>query len=259
MITILIALYNGKEYIKDTIDSALNQTIPVNILVIDDCSTDDSLSYVEELYSDTGKVRVIGNSQNIGFCKTVNKGLLMSVSDYILVLGQDDILSPDHCEKMIKYFDDNTSLVFCDFDLMDKNGITYETENHCHHREIVLRDLYCYNSIPSVGLIMKRDTLKSVGGYPENAEFPQYGEYHTWIRMVLAGKAVFCNKVRAKYRRHNTNMTNNFSDKKVKRKLNRYNNSCKMQLLKSDKICIEDKIYILIRMVYSTMKAYINI
>lgn len=257
MITIIIALYNGKEFIKDTIDSALNQTIPVNVLVIDDCSTDGSYEFVNENFFCNEKVRLIKNPHNLGFCKTVNKGLALSTSEYVLVLGQDDILSTNHCEKMLKCFDENTSLVFCDYDLIDEKGITFETRNHCKHKELFVQDFYRENVIPSVGLIMRRDTLLGVGGYPENNEFPQYGEYHTWIRMALVGKVVFCDEVRAKYRRHETNMTNNFNNKKVKKKLNRYFNLCKRQILKSDKVNTRDKIYVVIRMFYDTIKVNI--
>lgn len=257
MVSIIIAVYNGEKFLRKTIESALNQTVEKEIITVDDCSNDGSSNILKD-YEKNSSIIVITNKINSGFCKSVNKGIKKASGEYILVLGQDDLLSSKHCEAMLKYFGKNTSMVFCDFDLMDENDRIYEKMNHCIHRNILIKDLYKRNPIPSVGLIMKTDKLLQVGGYPENKDYPQYGEYHTWIRMALAGDIIFCDDVRAMYRRHKANMTNGFNTKESRIMLNKYDVNCKKQLLNSSQVSFFDKLRIYSYIFGKILKTYLS-
>ncbi len=257
MVSIIIAVYNGEKYIEETITSALRQTISKEIIIIDDCSSDNSYELIKQIAEKNTCIKILKNEKNMGFCKSVNKGLKQGKGKYVLVLGQDDILLPNHCEIMLKSFDYDTSIVFCDYNLIDQDGNIYDTTNHCIHSDKSVKDFYKGNAIPSVGLIMDKNKLVKVGGYPESVEFPQYGEYHTWIRMVLEGDIIFCENIKAKYRRHKDNMTNNFNERKIRKRLNKYFITCKTQILKSPNISLLDKCYIFIYIQYRTLKVFI--
>lgn len=257
MISIIIPVFNGAEYITETIKSALNQNVTKEIIIIDDCSTDNSFEIVNNICNESNHTYVYKNEINVGFCKSVNRGLQHASGDFILVLGQDDILKPDHCLKMISNFQKNTVMVFCDYDLIDENGVIYNTSNHCTHTNKTINDLYKSNTIPSVGLVISKDKLVKVGGYPENNDFAQYGEYHTWIRLAMEGEIVFCEETRAQYRRHKNNMTNNFREKRIVIKLNKYFVNCKKQILKSTSVSLVDKCFVCLYMYYHLLKAYL--
>lgn len=256
MVSVIIPIYNGKKYIKETVDSVLEQSVLKEIILVDDCSSDDSYEYIIKLYGDVPLVTVLKNETNQGFCKTANRGIRCANGKYVLVMGQDDVLEKNHCEEMIACMSDGISMVFCDYDLIDESSEVIDTTNHCVHREKTLEDLCRFNTIPSVGLIMRKSAVEKVGGYPENDDFPNYGEYHLWIRMVLVGRAIFCGNMRSKYRRHQMNMTNSFDEKKTKIKLNKYFNTCRKQIVKNENIPINTRLYTLFFMWYYALKLF---
>jgi len=129
-VSVIIPVYNGEKFLDQTIKSVLNQTYKnVEYIIIDDCSQDNSLKIIEK-YSD--KITIYINKKNLGIIKTVNNAIKKSNGKYILVIGQDDLLESDHIENMIRAFDDNTSLIFCNSIIIDKNnnkiGIAYQDE-----------------------------------------------------------------------------------------------------------------------------------
>lgn len=234
-VSVIIGLYNGERFIRETIDSALRQrNIEVEIIVIDDGSSDDSIDKVRAICKYDNRVCLYRNERNTGFCRTVNRGLSLAKGEYVIILDQDDLLSENHCETLLKYFVDNTVvMVFTDHFLIDENGVIFDDNSHCRHKEIVAHDFVKGNCIPVPGLMLRRSTLIDIGGYPVSDEFPNYGEYHTWVRMCGRGRIVFCNEVRAYYRRHNNNMTNSFNNRDVQKKLVRYFWECRKELIKN--------------------------
>ena len=205
--------------------------VDVEIIIIDDGSTDNSYTLAQTLARADSRIKSVKNNNNIGFCKTVNKGLSLAKGEYIVVLDQDDLLEKSHCESSLNLFDDDTAMVFNDHYLIDGNGVVFDKEPHCLHRELFFEDFISGNKIPVPGLIISREKILSVGGYPELQNYPNYGEYHTWIRLAKTGRIKFNPSTIALYRRHNTNMTNSFNDKSTIKKLAKYSVICKRQML----------------------------
>ncbi len=255
MITICIATYNGIEFIRQTIKSVLEQDYSdFEIIIVDDCSSDETVNIIHNDFESDSRINVISNSSNMGFCKSVNKGLALAKGEYFLVLGQDDLLEKNHISSILKCFSSDVAVVFCDYDLIDENGVVYDRNDHCQHRDMIPKDFLKCNVIPSCGLIMRTEIIRMAGGYPELRAFPHYGEYHTWIRMAELGKVKYCSAVRAQYRRHKNNMTNDFGQRDVKIKLEEYYNICRKQLLHSKNISLFDKAKIVVYMFYRSIK-----
>lgn len=253
MVSFIIATYNGEKYLQETVLSALNQiNCEVEVIIIDDGSTDNSVKVARELEQSDSRVRSLKNQTNIGFCKTVNRGLSVAAGDYVVILDQDDILDINHCENALRLFDVNTVMVFNDYYLIDGEGKVFDKEPHCLHRDVNLTDLISSNKIPVPGLIIKKAALIEVSGYPELSDYPNYGEYHTWIRMANIGKIRFCKDNIAYYRRHESNMTNNFQDTRIKKRLAKYSIICKKQLLN----CKQLNLVLRIKVIYFILKDY---
>lgn len=257
MTSVVITVYNGENYIKETIASVQAQTSEVEIIVVDDCSTDSSIEIVKKLEKQDSRITLIQNSTNKGFCESANTGIKNSQGEYILVLGQDDILEINHIETMLRYFSEKVSMVFCDYVLIDENGFVFDENNHCKHSDITIKDFCNGNSLPSPGLVIRRKSLEQAGLYYVNPKFRNYGEYYTWIKMSKIGEIVYCDAIRAKYRRHKNNITNSFSSKKVKKKLYKYQIICKKQIINDRRIGIKVKFKLLVDIVKIGLKAYV--
>ena len=95
LVSVVMPVYNGERYIGKAIESALGQEVPVEVLVIDDCSADGTELAVMK-YMDSGKIRYIQNEQNMGAARSRNRGVKEARGKYIAFLvGKGQAESPD--------------------------------------------------------------------------------------------------------------------------------------------------------------------
>ena len=100
-VSVIIPVYNGKKAIKRCMDSVLNQTYKnLEIIVIDDGSSDGSSEYLHTLYPN-GEIQIITKA-NEGVAKTRNRGILMATGEYLAFVDQDDYLLPTYLEEYMK-------------------------------------------------------------------------------------------------------------------------------------------------------------
>lgn len=134
-ISILIAVYNTAKYLRACLDSVINQSYDnLQIICIDDASTDDSLSILNEYAQKDDRILVLRNEINSGQSKSRNHGLKYCVGDYISMLDSDDYLAKDTFEQIIKVFNENPKTDCVLFDLKylyssgDTKPFTYHTD-----------------------------------------------------------------------------------------------------------------------------------
>lgn len=101
MISVIIPMYNAEKYIEQAIDSVLDQTFKdVEVIVINDCSTDGSLELVRSRYENNPRVRLLHNRINRGVAKTRNIGMRAANGKYIALLDADDAYLPNMLETL---------------------------------------------------------------------------------------------------------------------------------------------------------------
>lgn len=97
-VSILIPCYNSERFIAETLDSCIEQTYNnIEIIVVDDGSTDHSLAIVRDYKSKDGRVKVI-SQPNAGACKARNSALEHSTGEYIMFLDADNVISTNKIE-----------------------------------------------------------------------------------------------------------------------------------------------------------------
>lgn len=143
LVTIYIPNYNYANYIDDAIQSALNQTFQdIEIIVIDDASTDASDSIIKKYIYPGSRVNVIFNEKNIGLPACANKALNYSRSEYIMRIDADDVLMPECVEKLFKFLSANDDLgsVYAGYLETDEKLITikehlppFDPDENTHH------------------------------------------------------------------------------------------------------------------------------
>lgn len=122
IVTIAIASYNNKLYIERCVDSVLNQSYHfLEILIIDDGSTDGTLSYIDHYKSDE-RVLIIPK-ENGGLSSVRQLGLNLAKGEYICFIDADDYLSTEHVERMLKKMQmDNSDICLSSTRFEDSNG-----------------------------------------------------------------------------------------------------------------------------------------
>jgi len=94
-ISVIIVNYNGTELLTQCVDSVLTSTTPVLIYVVDNASTDHSLTQLQQKYPVEPRLHIIKNATNLGFAKAANQALSHITSPYILFLNPDCLLTAD--------------------------------------------------------------------------------------------------------------------------------------------------------------------
>ena len=100
-ISVIVPVYNSSEFLRICLDSLVSQTLKdLEIIAIDDCSTDNSLSILNEYAQKYPQIRVFHNQQNLGQGATRNRGIKLSTSEYIGFVDSDDYINPSMYEDM---------------------------------------------------------------------------------------------------------------------------------------------------------------
>ena len=133
MISVVLAAYNGEKFIKDQLFSILNQSYPVDeIIVMDDKSNDHTLTCVEEVIvanKTSAKISVFVNDNNLGYIRNFYEGIAKARGDYIFLSDQDDLWAVDKVKKMLEAMQTIKAEVLCsNFCLIDSEGNKLERE-----------------------------------------------------------------------------------------------------------------------------------
>ena len=181
VIDILMATYNGEKYLREQIDSILNQTYSnFRLLISDDCSKDGTRKILEEYEKKDNRIIVFYQEKNLGYVKNF-EFLLTKVENEIYALSdQDDVWNSDKVEKSVKKLkDSNADLVFTDLEVVNEKLETlYPSYNDymIFSRKIskftnsYLLE-YLYNTITGCTLVSKKKFLDKILPIPMDSKY----------------------------------------------------------------------------------------
>ena len=194
LVTIICLCYNHQEYILESLFSVINQDYPfIELIIVDDCSTDDSKAIIEKWKLDFPKTQFIANKTNLGSTKSFNKALKNSNGDYIIDLAADDVLLPHCVSSQIKAFKNtahkNVGIVYGNVELITEKGnfnsiyfpvnqlkkvVTPRITGDIYETVLAGGDCMC-----SVSSMVKKSVYDALNGYDESLV---YEDLDFWIR-----------------------------------------------------------------------------
>ena len=213
-IDILLATYNGEKYLREQIDSILNQTYKnIRLIVSDDCSKDGTRKILEEYKNKDERIKVYYQEKNLGVVKNIEFLLGKVESPYYMLADQDDYWLPEKAEKSLETLkNNNADLVFGDLQVVDENLNTmYESFNDYMllsrkiNKYIDSYKLnYLYNCVTGCTVLAKKETIKNIIPLPLNSKFLIHDH---WIGLMtsLNGKLAYMPEKYIKYRQHGNN------------------------------------------------------
>ncbi|USD38670.1 glycosyltransferase family 2 protein [Ferrimonas sp. SCSIO 43195] len=232
-ITVIIPVYNGEKYVEETIVSVLNQDFSgeLQILIVDDSSTDSSREIVERVAKKSNAIKIISRKKNLGLMASNQDALKSVCSEYVLFLGQDDLLPKDHVRLLIEDFSNDIVAVWCNSVIIDSKGNSKNTALS-DWKQIIKspfnNQLICLNNfISSPGMICKTSVMKDCGGW--NSNYRNFGEWSLWIRMLSLGKFRYSLKSKALYRRHEDNLSSFVDMDELPRDVSNFYEHCKIE------------------------------
>ena len=176
-----MSVHNGEKYLREAIESILNQTFTdFEFIIVNDGSTDDSLEIIQS-YNDE-RIKIINNEKNIGLTKSLNKALKAARGEYIARQDADDISLPNRFEEQVKYFEEHPETA-----LLGTNNYFIDEKGKIVGKRIVLakpgiKDLFEENHFNHGSTMFKKEVIDKLGGYNELIKYSQ--DYELWLRIA---------------------------------------------------------------------------
>lgn len=203
-VSVIIPNYNHARYLAQRIQSVLNQTFTdFEVLVLDDCSTDQSMAVITDFASRDSRIKIVENSENSGstFAQW-NKGVSLANGEYIWIAESDDYCEPVLLEKLVHILDDhpNVGIAFAQSTIVDENGNTVNSFNE-NYKFIYKSDRWKHdflvngktevadylifsNTIPNAsGALMRKSVYQKAGG--AETGWRLNGDWFFYVKMLL--------------------------------------------------------------------------
>ncbi|GAB2760464.1 glycosyltransferase [Sinomonas soli] len=191
LVSVVVPCYNYGRYLPDAVGSVLDQPdVDVEVIIVDDASTDDSADVAEELAGDP-RVTLIKHEANLGHIATYNDGLSRVTGDLVVLLSADDLLVPGSLARAAALFEayPEVGLVYggvAEFADVPQQG----AQDSCSksswtvwrgHEWLRIACLRGRNFILSPEVVVRSSALRMVGLY--NAKLPHSGDLEYWLRV----------------------------------------------------------------------------
>ena len=189
-ISLIMSVYNGEEYLAETLDSVLNQTFTEwELIVINDCSTDSTAAILARYQAQDARVKVHTNEVNLRLPSSLNKALSLAQGKYIARMDADDICLPQRLQKQYEFMETHpdVALSSCRFMTL-KNGVI--SCGGCGAKtdsESIKALLLVTNPILHPGIIAKAEVIRSLG-YNKTCTCTE--DMDLWTRFVLSGYTI---------------------------------------------------------------------
>lgn len=188
LVTVICLCYNQKRFVREAVESVINQTYtPIQLIVVDDASTDGSPETINQLKVQYPQLEVLLLNENMGNCRAFNQGLVQAKGEYLIDLAADDVLLPDRIRKGVEVLQqagDEFGVHFCDAELIDETGsfVSHHSDKYPHHTipqgdiyvEVIQRYFICPPTI-----MFRKSVMDRLGGYDETLA---YEDFDFWIR-----------------------------------------------------------------------------
>lgn len=210
LVSVICLCYNHGRFVEETIQSVLQQTYHnIEIIVVDDASSDNSHEIIEQMVSDYPQITFIPLTKNMGNCKAFNIGLSACSGEYIIDLAADDVLCPGRVEAGVKALEEageGYGVTIANCEIIDEAGnfVKYhypvdpqgKSKAEVPQGDVFLEVIRRYFICPPT-IMFKREVINRLGGYDENLT---YEDFDFWIQSSRYFKYTYIDQVLVKKR-----------------------------------------------------------
>lgn len=230
LVSVIVASYNHAEFLEQRMNSLIHQTYKdIEIIVIDDCSTDNSVEVLNK-YKDNRNVNVIINENNLGWVGVSNLGISLAKGEYIIFANCDDYAEKNQIELLFSEFNKNKTAVMCfskSF-MIDKDdnvlGDDYTDrsksfQSYCHIDVVIpnkkmVEFLMHSCVIPNLsGVLIKKEYFILVNGFSN--EYKVVSDWDLFFRLSKHGETIYINQPLNYFRQHNETIRATTKDKRI--------------------------------------------
>lgn len=205
LVTVILTAFNHQIYIRECIESVFAQEYPnIELIVIDNASTDDTLSVIERVQVNYPGFILIKNLFNKGLCKAFNQGLALAKGKYVIDLSGDDVFLPGRVKNQIAAFEqcsNDYAVVFSNAQYIDRDSKPLKYHYHIDatgkaigkvpsgdvYKKVLERYFICTPT-----MMMRTEALLLMGGYDETLKFE---DFDFWVRSSVKYKYFYLDEV----------------------------------------------------------------
>lgn len=187
LVSVICLCYNQARFVKETLDSVVNQTYEViELIVVDDGSSDDSKAVINEWREDHKEVPFVNLKDNVGNTTAFNQGLKLASGKYVIDLAADDVLLKNRVEKQVEFFESlqsSVGVIYSDALYIDENGKVlhqhFASPRFKPHEGEVYEKLIDTYFVPPPTMMIKMEVFDELEGYDESLA---YEDFDFWVR-----------------------------------------------------------------------------
>jgi glycosyltransferase involved in cell wall biosynthesis len=211
-VSFVVPTYNYARFVTQAVDSLLEQDFEaLEVIVIDDCSTDATQQALQRYDSDP-RVKLVHHSVNQGHIRTYNEGLEMAAGEFVGMLSADDVcLRPDAIARQVALFDGDPEVgfVYSPLTYVDESGsllnvIRRWSNDSVHDGLVEFRDLAFTNFILASGTLVRASCHREVGYY--DTRLRHAGDWDLWLRLAAHFRVGYVADAMYGWRLHEGNM-----------------------------------------------------
>ena len=222
ILTVLMSVHNGSRYLKDAINSILNQTYRNFLfIIIDNASTDNSGDIIRK-YNDS-RIKLIKFTEKTNLATALNHGLALAKTKYVARIDADDISHPDRFSLQIEFLQKNPEIALlgssCEY-IDTNNEVIGKWIAYVDHTQII-NAFSKHNPFAHSSVIFNKNVVLEFSGYSENLEYAQ--DLSLWVKISSKYKTANINELLTQIRIHDNQITNDPFLSKTRLKENIYN------------------------------------
>lgn len=179
LVSVIMPAYNCADTIAQAIDSALRQQVPMEVIVVNDCSP-DALDAVMAAYAEDERIVYVKNQKNLGAAQSRNKAVAMARGAYVAFLDGDDIWREGKLQKQLSLLEQTGAVLCCTArELMSAKGVC--TGRVIPVKEtITYRELLKHNSISCSSVLVRTDVAREFPMHHEDS----HEDYIMWLEVL---------------------------------------------------------------------------
>ena len=207
-VSVLMPVYNGEKFLRESMDSVLGQTFTdFEFLIIDDGSTDDSVAIIQS-YADT-RICFVRNNTNLGVVNSLNRGLTLCRSEYIARMDSDDVCLPSRLEVQVAFMEANPNVGICG-SWIGSIGSSKIWRMPVTHSEITVNLLL--NSAFAHSSVMIRKSLLTDNDLHYSDGHPHAEDFALWVQAASLCYLANIPEVLLMYRVHGDQVSQSYSN-----------------------------------------------
>ena len=198
LITIIMPVYNGAEYISIAINSVVSQSyVNWKLIIVNDGSTDLTATIVQKFIDDDSRISLVNNMGLKGAAGARNYGMSLSDGDFVAFIDSDDVWHPDKLKSQIELLQkEDSDFSYTSYEIIDSNGLNCK-QTYIVPERLTLDQMLKQNLIGCSTVVISKEIASN---YSFSSDF-YHEDYCLWLRLLNDGhKAVGCTQPLVKWR-----------------------------------------------------------